>query len=123
MNRSRLWFVITLLLAILTGLLVFRYLNGAKQAAVDEVMTTQVVAKSKIPAGAKITAEMLDTVKVPAKYAQPSAARDPKAVVNQFALTDLLPGDVVSSTRIATEKTVNELPYKVPAATGRLPSR
>ncbi|MEX0974513.1 MAG: Flp pilus assembly protein CpaB [Bacillota bacterium] len=114
MAKSRLWFVITLLFAILTGLLVFRYLTGAQTAAVDEVMATQVVARVKIPTGTRISADMLETVEVPVKYAHPSAATDLEFVVNRFALIDLLPGEPVPTNRIASEKTVNELPYKIP---------
>jgi len=107
----------TLLLAILTGLLVYKYLSSTQKAAVAEVMTTQVTAKVRIPAGARITADMLETAQVPVKYAHPSGARDPKTLVNQYALADILAGEVVATNRVATEKTISELPYKIPPGT------
>lgn len=115
MGRSRFWFIVTLLLATITGLLVYGYLKGAQRAAVDELMTGQVVAKVKILAGTRISMEMVGTEQVPVKYAHPSAAREPKQVVGQFALIDLLPDEVVPLNRLGTEKTINEIPYKVPA--------
>jgi pilus assembly protein CpaB len=117
MTRSRLWFIATVLLAILTGLLVYRYLSGSQEAAVAEVMTTQVMAKVRIPAGARIAADMLETSQIPVKYAQSSGIRDAKTVVGQYALADILPGEVVAAGRVATEKTTGELPYKIPEGT------
>ena len=115
MTRSRFWFIVTLLLATVTGLLVYRYLTGVQRAAVDEVMTAQVVAKVKIPAGTRIAADMVETEQVPVKYAHPSVATGVGQVTGQFALIDLLTGEPVPLNRLASEKTLNELPYKIPA--------
>lgn len=114
MTRSRLWFIITLLLAVLTGLLVYRYLASLQETTVSEVMTTQVMARTRIAPGTRLSADMLQTTEVPVKYANPSGAQDAKPLVNQYALAEILPGEVVLTGRVASEKTAGELPYKIP---------
>ncbi len=115
MAKSRLWLVVTLLLAVLTGLLVYKYLSDLKNPAGSGTMTTQVTAKVRIPAGTRVTADMLETVQVPAEYAHPARVLDASTLVGQYALVDILPGDVIVADRVAPEKSVNELPYKIPS--------
>lgn len=113
MGKSKIWFALTLLLAILTGFLVYRYL-GSLRSPNAEPMATQVVARVRIDAGTRITANMLDTVQVPEKYAHPSAASAAQMVTGRFALSDIYAGEVVLVDKVATENTVTELPYKIP---------
>lgn len=114
MTRSRFWLIVTLLLAAITGTLVYQYLTAAQRASVDPTLVSQVVAKVKIAAGTKVTADMLGTEQVPEVYAYPSAAKDLKHVVGQFALVDFLPGEPVPLTRLASDRSASDLQYKVP---------
>lgn len=115
MLKSRTWIVIAGLLGVIAAVLVNNYLAALRAANVEEVpMTTQVVAKGKIPVGTKLTAELIETIKVPEELAHPSAATDPKEVIGQFTVTDLWPGEVILAGRIANEKTSSELPFKIP---------
>jgi len=113
MGKSKIWLALTLLLAILTGFLVYRYLESVRNPN-PEPMARQVVARARIDAGTRITADMLQTVEIPEKYAHPSAAPAPELVTGRFALSDIYPGEAVLLDKVATENTVTELPYKVP---------
>lgn len=113
MAKSKTWFAVTLLLAILTGLLVYRYLSSLNESPVEE-MIAQVVARSRIAAGTKISKDMLGTVEVPVKYAHPSAVSVPESVTGRFALSDIYPGEVVHTGRVAAENTVTEVTYRTP---------
>lgn len=115
MFKSRTWIIIAVLLGIIAAALVNNYLAALRAANVQEVpMVNQVVAKGSIPAGTKLTAELIETIRVPEEYAHPSAATDPKAVIGQFTVTDLWPGEVILAGHIANEKTSSELPFKIP---------
>lgn len=72
-GKSKLYLALTLLLAILTGFLVYRYLSGMYKPP-SEPMAAQVVATAEIAAGTRITAGMVKVEEVPVKYAHPSAA-------------------------------------------------
>lgn len=113
MGKSKLWFAATLMLAILTGFLVWRYLSDMREPP-TVAMTTQVVASTKIAAGTRISSNMVEIADVPVKYAHPSAASDLAGVVNLFALVDVYPGEVVPVDRVAAENTVSEISYKIP---------
>lgn len=115
MTRSRFWLVVTLLLAVLTGTLVYQYLMQVQRASVDPTLVSQVVAKVRIPRDTKITAEMLGTEKVPEEYAFPSFLGDPGQAVGQFALADFLPGEPIPSTKVASDRSASDLQYKIPA--------
>jgi len=115
MTKPRLWLFITLLLAVSTGLLTYKYLSDVRKPAGAGPTVGQVTAKVKIPSGTRITADMLETREVPKEYAHPSGVRDVSAVVGQYAVVDILPGDVIVSDRVAQDRSVNELPYKIPS--------
>ncbi len=57
---------------------------------------------------------MVKTVQMPVKYAHPSAVTDTKAAIGNFATVDLFQDETILTTHIASEKTANELPYKIP---------
>jgi len=115
MLKSRTWIIIAGLLGIIAAVLVNNYLAALRAANVQEIpMATQVVAKGSIPVGTKLTAELIETIRVPKEYAHPSAATDPKQVIGQFTVTELWPGQVILAGHIANEKTSSELPFKIP---------
>lgn len=97
MTKPRLWLIITLLLAAITGLLVYKYLSDLAKPAASGLSVTQVRAKVRIPSGTRVTADMLETEQVPKEYAHPSGVRDASMVVGQYAVVDILPGDVIVS--------------------------
>ncbi|MGE5580279.1 MAG: Flp pilus assembly protein CpaB [Bacillota bacterium] len=113
MGKSKIWFALTLLLAILTGLFVYQYLASLRNPEA-EPMATQIVARARIDAGTRITDDMLQIVEVPEKYAHPSAAPAAELVTGRFALSDIYAGEAVLLDKVATENTVTELPYKIP---------
>ncbi len=113
MGKSKLYLALTLLLAILTGLLVYQYLSGMYEPP-SEPMAVQVVATAEIVAGTRITAGTVKVEEVPEKYAHPSAAPSLASVLDLFALEDIHPGEAVPVNRVAAENTVSEIPYRIP---------
>lgn len=113
-SKSKILFIFTIIVGIITSLLVFNYLKGVKETAVEEVLTNIVVASQKVPQGTLLTAEMIKTIQVPVKYAPPGASTQPEAVVNQFANADLLSENVILTSQLASINTSSELPYKIP---------
>lgn len=114
-SKSKLWISLVVILGIATGFLVYRYLSDIQAGdQADVAMTAQVVAKVRIQAGSKIAADMLDVTKVPAQYAHQSALSDPKAAVNLFAVADMVPGEIILTSKVSSEKITGELPYRVP---------
>jgi pilus assembly protein CpaB len=116
-SKSKFLIIGTVALGLITAGLVYMYLTQAQTAAVDQVMTNVVTATRKIPQGTKISPEMVKTVQMPVKYAHPSAITDTKAAIGNFATVDLFQDDTILTTHIASEKTANELPYKIPEGT------
>ncbi|HEX3032391.1 MAG TPA: Flp pilus assembly protein CpaB [Bacillota bacterium] len=113
-SKSKLWFVLTIIVGIITSLLVTNYLQGVQAAAVEQVMTSVVVAAQKIPQGTKLTAEMVKSVQVPAKYVTPQAVTKTEDAVDQFTTVDLWPEQTIITGQLASENTAKELPYKIP---------
>ncbi len=112
--KSKFWILITLVLAALASLLVYAYLNELKKPPVPEEMTAQILAKVKIPEGAKITQDMVESTAIPAKYVSSSAIKELKDALGKYAVTDILPGSVLVSGILASETDIKELPFKIP---------
>jgi len=116
-SKSKFLIIGTVVLGLITAGLVYMYLTKAQTAAIDQVMTGVVIATRKIPQGTKIAPDMVKTVQVPVKYAHPSAVTETKTAINSFATVDLVQDETILTTHIASEKTANELPYKIPEGT------
>lgn len=116
-SKSKMLIAGTIVLGLLTALLVYGYLMQVRAAAVVEDLTTVVTASRKIPQGTKLSSDMLRAVEMPAGYAHPFAVKDPKSIVGQFAIVDIWPEETILTAQLASEKTANELPYKIPEET------
>ncbi|MGI6643482.1 MAG: Flp pilus assembly protein CpaB [Bacillota bacterium] len=113
--KSRFWILATFLVAVIAGLLVYRYLDEVGKASVTEEMTTQVLARIRIPAGTEIQQEMLESKEIPAKYASSLAIKEIKEAVGKYAATDILPGSAIVAGSLTGQADAKELPFKIPA--------
>ncbi|HWI54225.1 MAG TPA: Flp pilus assembly protein CpaB, partial [Desulfobacteria bacterium] len=114
-SKSKLWLVLTIALGILTSLLVSSYLKEVKAAAEKQVVVSVTVAAKKIPQWTRISEDMLKTVQLPEKSLPEKAVSQPPQAVGQFATAEINPEEVITFTKIASEKTSSDLVYKIPA--------
>ncbi len=113
--KTRFWILVTIVLAALAGFLVHNYLNEIKKASIpQEVMGTQVLARVRIPTGTKVTQDMLETKKIPEKYAVPSAIAETQEALGKYAVSDIWPGQPIVAQSLTTTADANELPFKIP---------
>lgn len=113
--KSKFWVILTLAVGIVTAVLVYIYLTGLQQKSLDQVNV--VVAARKIPQNARITADAVKIVQVPADYAHPEAMDSVEGVVGSFSTAEIWPDEVLLPGKLASAETGNELPYRIPKGT------
>lgn len=94
--------IVALILSFITSALVYSYLKSITAATTKEGQPV-VVAKADIPPKARITAEMVQVVKVPAEYIQPGAVTDIGQVVGVLAREQIIAGEQVTQRRLVIE--------------------
>ena len=78
--------ILALILAIITGVLLYRYLDSVSEPVVVEVVKgSVVVAASDIPANIPITTEMIKLTKVPEESIHNIAVKDINEVVGKVS--------------------------------------
>lgn len=115
MGKTKLWVALTVIAGLVTSFLVGKYLKDVKETAVNQIMTTAVVAAIKIPYDTPITKDMLKTITMPANSMPPQAATVPEQIVGQMTIADIQPEEIVTGSKLATGNAATELPYKIPA--------
>lgn len=110
----RFWAIVTVLVAIITGVLVYRYLLQVQEASQMEPLIDVMVARVNISEGTLITQDMIKRSKMPEKYVHPMAIRDTKDVLNHYAGIDILPDQTILAGHLIVEDRAKELPYKIP---------
>ena len=104
MNTRRVTLIVAIVLAVGTGILTLRYLNGINQQAQTQQAQVElkpiVIANREIPARAKITPDMLTLTRRPANEIEPQALSDPKAAENDIALITLPAGSTLTQTKV-----------------------
>ncbi len=106
--------LIALIAAVITGLLLYLFLNslshssGGPQA---EVLKAAV----NIPTNTKVTAEMVTLTKLPEAAVHSDALRDPKLAVGKAAQSDILAGEQILSAKLVApgESSNNSLAYAI----------
>lgn len=94
---------IALVLSLVTSLLIYNYLQRAVGKADMKEGVPVVVAKTDIPAKTKITAEMVQQIRVPAEYLQPGGVQDLKNVVGVIAREPIVAGEQITDRRLVRE--------------------
>lgn len=110
----RFWAIATVLVAVITGILVSRYLREVQEASQMEPLIDVIVAQAKISEGTLITQDLVKASKMPAKYVHPTAVKDMKDVLNRYAALDILPEQTILAGHLIQEDRVKELSYKIP---------
>jgi pilus assembly protein CpaB len=90
-------------LSLLTSLLVYHYLTNAGTMPPSESGNMVVVAKVDIPAKTKITAEMVQEVRVPAEYMQPGAIQDINTMLGVITRERIVAGEQIVERRLVLE--------------------
>lgn len=100
MKFARIILVIAIALALVTSVLVFRYLDTMEEEAETQNMTEVVMSTMKIPPGAKITTDMLKTELVNEGLVRPDTVTEYNQIVGQYAIDHILAGELISKERI-----------------------
>lgn len=111
--ESKTWVAITLLMALITTLLVYNYLQGFQQKDAAEFKET-VAAVQDIQAGTKLTPGMLKTVRIPAEYLHTKAVADVKEAAGMYTSVDLIAEEIILKPQLFAAKDSNEMPYRIP---------
>ncbi|NPV73703.1 MAG: Flp pilus assembly protein CpaB [Pelotomaculum sp.] len=95
-----------LILAVIVGLAAaggtYVYLDNLKKSYVISGDFTRVaVARQRIPARTRITAQMIELKDIPAKYINELAAVSPEEIVGKIAKSEILPGEQILRDRLA----------------------
>lgn len=107
--------ILALILAIITGILLFRYLEMVSEPATVEIIKTNVVvAVVDIPQDTPITTEMIRLTGVPEESAHNLAVKDINEVVGKVSSSVIIQGEQVLSSKLITPGVGNgTLAYKI----------
>ncbi len=110
-----------LIVAVIIGLITVLALNQHMKAMQSEVSAfagasqiSVVVAESTIPQHTRITSEMLTTELIPEDAVHPEALTSIDEAVGGISRSDIVKGEQVLGSRIATEKRRASLSYRIP---------
>ena len=111
-----------IILAVIIGLITVFALNYYLTVSTDETplaarqaeMVSVVVAESTIPQHTRITAEMLTTTNLPEDAVHPETLRNVNDAVGGISRSDIVRGEQVLSSRVATEEMRASLAYRIP---------
>ncbi len=87
--------------------------TSAQKAELDGSSKATVVAKSAITAGTTITADMLETVKVPAKYRASDAIESVDSIVGHEAATEIASGAQVGGSSVLGSDSAAQLSHRI----------
>ena len=107
--------ILALILAIITGVLLYRYLDSVSEPVVVEVeKSSVVVAASDIPANIPITTEMIKLIQLPEESVHSLAVKDINEVIGKVSSSVIIQGEQVLSSKLITPGVGNgTLAYKI----------
>lgn len=116
MPRKLVW-VLALIMAAFSSLLVYRAMEGsARKAKANAIPTDKVmVAIVVIPARTIIKPEWVEMKAIPVNAIPADAARLPKDVIGKITKSDVLPGETIRKQRLLAEGERLGLPFMIPA--------
>ncbi|QGU00291.1 hypothetical protein SYNTR_1697 [Candidatus Syntrophocurvum alkaliphilum] len=110
--KPRVWVIITVVIALITSLLIYTYLESLQAA--EAVEKAEVVVASRIlEEGTRINSDMLETVTVPVQYAHPEALTNTSDVVNKYAAVNLYPEQAILGRQLVSHDS-REMPFRIP---------
>lgn len=107
--------ILALVFAVITGILLYRFLdNVSKPVAVEIIKTSVVVAALDIPQNTPITTDMIQLTQVPEESAHNLAVKDISEVVGKVSSSVIIQGEQVLSSKLITPGEGNgTLAYKI----------
>ena len=115
MKKSRLLILLALVLALLSTFFLYRYVEGLrKEPEVKVEYGNVIVAETDIPEFVKITEEMIASKSVPVEAIHPDAARVPTDLIGLTSKSEILSGEQVLKTKVATAEAELGLAYQIP---------
>lgn len=108
-----------LILAIVLGLITvgttYYYISSIETEGAEPIALTEVVvAVDTIPEHVKITEEMLTTASIPAEAVHPEAVLQKDQIIGGIVNSEIVKGEQVLSSRVATDSSATSLSYSVP---------
>lgn len=108
-----------LVLAVVFGLITvgatYYYINSLESKGAEPVdLTEVVVAVDTIPEHVKITEEMLATASIPTEAVHPEAVLQIDKIIGGVTNSEIVKGEQVLSSRVATDSSSSSLSYSVP---------
>ncbi len=104
MNTRRITLIVAVVLAVGTGLLLLRYLNGVNQQATTQqaavVLKPIILASRTIAKGEKIAPDMLTKTQRPANEVEPDALGDPSQTKGDIAIITIPLGATITATKV-----------------------
>ena len=113
--KSRYIILISLILGLLTGYLIYDYLIKAERSMTNIQYGEVVVAAIDVAAKTQVTGEMLEVIKIPVEHIHPLAAKNKEEVTGRITTAPLFQGEQVLTKKIVAPGEVkNGLAYAVP---------
>ena len=111
--------LVAIILGVITVFALNYYLSSLQNGdptmiAGTQQLTSVVVAESTIPQHTRITSEMITTENLPDNAVHPEALRDPSDAVGGISRSEIVRGEQVLSSRVATEEMRASLAYRIP---------
>lgn len=116
MNMKKRVIILAIIFSIITSALIYLYLNSVDVPAVSVAVnkTEVVVAANTIPENVIITGEMLTVMSLPTDGVHGDAARTVEEVVGFLSKNEIIAGEQVLKSRVATDLTSSSLAYRIP---------
>lgn len=115
MKKSRLLILLALLLAVLSTFFLYQYVESLrKEPEVKVEYGTVIVAEANIPELVKISEEMIASKSVPVEAIHPDAARVPTDLIGLTSKSEILNGEQILKTKVATVEAELSLAYQIP---------
>ncbi len=112
---SRKYWTIAILCGVAAAVLFSFYMQQVKERYQPDDLITVVRAKMDISRDTVVETEMVQIVKVPAKYTHPDALREQKDVVGKIAVNNIAAGeDILAGELLSSENSNQRLAYQVP---------
>lgn len=108
--RSKLFFLLAIVMGLITTSLFYHYMKDVKTEAVASERTQEVVvAKATIPKNKMISSDLLQVVTLPEAAIHPNTVTSINEVIGHYALSEIETGEAILSHRIGTEREENHM--------------
>jgi len=102
-RRTRFYLTAAILLAVLFGVLVYQFFN-TQRSAVSGPLLPVVFAAQDIPAGATLSAQMMERKRVSSRAVPPSHISYPEQLIGRKALYPMIKGEVILPEKLLGEQ-------------------